>query len=59
MKEASSLNNKNPLKFAIDKLTKNKVFLALFNDSFHVKPMLSNGIITFSIAVKSLSKLFC
>ena len=43
----------------LDKFTKDKTFVAFFFDSLHEYPLLTNGIITFSRAVKSLSKLFC
>ena len=43
----------------LDKLTKDKILLAFMVASFQLYPLLTNGIVTFSKAVKSLSKLFC
>ena len=43
----------------LDSLTKDKILVAFFVASFHGYPLFTNGIVTFSRAVKSLSKLFC
>ena len=41
----------------LDKLTEDKILIALFVASFHSHPLFISGILTFSKAVKSLSKL--
>ena len=46
-------------KAQVDLLTKDKNLLAFLVASFQLYPLATSGIVTFSKAVKSLSKLFC
>ena len=56
----STFNDSWTIKFAdVDEDTAFKKLVAFFNDSPQENPRFNKGMVTFSNAVKSLSKLFC